>query len=342
MNFKNKKILITGNTGFVGGWLSLVLHQQGAKIMGISKKMSNKKYLSNTPDFKKNINTHYIDIENVKTIKKKIVNFKPEIVVHLASQPLVSIGYKNLMETFRTNVTGTINFFEEIKNLKSLKRILIFTSDKVYLEKKIKLKETDNLGGNDPYSASKACQDIISTLFSKRFFGEKKTTIVRAGNILGGGDWAKDRLLTDIIKSLKDKKVLKVRNPNAIRPWQHIFDIIYAIMLILNNDQKKKLEIFNISSPGDCHIKVSKLLSLIKKINKKFKFRIVKSKFYETQYLKLNSKKFMSKFNFRASLKINNCIRNTMQWYENCYIDDKKINIYKYSKEQFTIYLKSI
>tara|TARA_B110000977_G_scaffold200512_1_gene291319 strand:+ start:2075 stop:2401 length:327 start_codon:yes stop_codon:yes gene_type:complete len=106
--------------------------------------------------------------------------------------------------------------------------------------------------------------------------------------------------------------------------------------------KKKKLEIFNISSPGDCHIKVSKLLSLIKKINKKFKFRIVKSKFYETQYLKLNSKKFMSKFNFRASLKINNCIRNTMQWYENCYIGDKKINIYKYSKEQFTIYLKSI
>ena len=341
LSFKNKKFLITGNTGFVGGWLSLILNHLGAEVFGISKKMTNKNYLSNTIDFKKNIQTHYLDIKNTKIIKKKIIIFKPEFVIHLASQPLVSMGYKNLKETFETNVMGSINFFEEIKNIKSIKKRIIFTSDKVYLEKKKKLSEIDNLGGNDPYSASKVCQDIISNLFGKRFFKNKKTTIIRAGNILGGGDWGKDRLIIDLIQAFKQKKTLKIRNPNAIRPWQHIFDIIYSILLILKNKQKKNLEIFNIASNSDSHIRVKELLNIIKKNYKKFNFKVIKSKFYESQYLKLNSNKFKSKFNFKSGLKIKDCIEKTIDWYKNCYIDNKKINIYEYSKNQFISYLKN-
>ena len=201
--FRGKKILITGNTGFVGSWLSILLYSLGAKILGYSLKKKDKRFLSNTPDFKSKIKTIYSDINNFDKNFNKVKKFKPQIVIHLASQPIVLESYVNTKKTYFTNVMGTVNFFENIKKIKTVNKIIVFTSDKVYMNLDGKLlNENSNLGGIDPYSASKSCQDIISSSYKSCFLKKKiDLTIIRAGNIIGGGDWNLYRLVPDIFKS---------------------------------------------------------------------------------------------------------------------------------------------
>ena len=239
--YKNKKILITGNTGFVGTYLSLSLKLMNSTILGYSLKKKDHKYISNTLDYKKKIRTIFDDIKNIDKHETSIKKFNPEILIHLASQPLVSESYIYTKKTFETNILGTVKLFELVKKLKNLKNILIFTSDKVYknINKDI-LNETSELGGEDPYSASKSSQDIISNSYKSSFFRNNKNIfIVRAGNIIGGGDWEKSRLIPDLFISNNKKKNISLRNPNAIRPWQHILDLTDAILKLIAIKGKK-------------------------------------------------------------------------------------------------------
>jgi len=181
-NLKNKKILIFGNTGFIGSWLSIALDLLDVKVLGVSLKMSNQNYVSNTSQFKKNIKTIYCDINNLDKIKNTIIGFKPEIIIHLASQPIVQKGFENPKKTFSTNIFGSIKIFEMIRKISSVKKIVIFTSDKVYQNDFKTLNEKSNLGGLDPYSASKSCQDIISQCYNYSFLN-KKMVLIRSGNI---------------------------------------------------------------------------------------------------------------------------------------------------------------
>ena len=231
---KDKRILIFGNSGFVGSWLTLSLSFFDAKILGVSLKMSNKNYLSNSSKFKKKIRTLNCDLKNLDNIQSKIVLFKPEIIIHLASQPIVKMGYINPKKTYETNVNGTIKILELARKIKTVKQILIFTSDKVYSNAENKtLTEGSKLGGLDPYSASKSAQDIIAQSYGYSFFQKTKMVILRSGNIIGGGDWAENRIIPDIVRSYLNKTVLKLRSVNSTRPWIHIFDVINAILLII-------------------------------------------------------------------------------------------------------------
>ena len=179
---KNKKILITGNTGFIGSWLSLALHELEADILGISKELK-KNYISSTKEYQKNIKTIKIDIKNIHLKRKAILKFKPEYIIHLASQPIVTDSYRDPIYTFDNNIISTTKFLEFIKNIKSIKKIIIFTSDKVYKNSKKELSENDSLGGSDPYSVSKACQDMISNFYASKDRFEKTKNELKKENI---------------------------------------------------------------------------------------------------------------------------------------------------------------
>ena len=330
---KKKKILVFGNTGFVGSWLSLSLNLFGANVLGVSLKMKNSNYLSNTIQFKKNVNTIYCNIHNLNKIKKKINNFKPEIVVHLASQPLVSDGYKNPKKTFNTNIMGTLEILELIKNLKSLKKIIIFTSDKVYKNDHQKLNEDSKLGGIDPYSASKSCQDIISQCYNLSFL-KKQMIILRSGNIIGGGDWADNRLIPDIIRAYKNNKKIKIRSIESTRPWLHILDVLSAIHLIINKKFKnKKINIFNLSPKEENQVSVKKILELIKEKTeiKSLKINVVKNKINEKKYLKLSSIKIKNQLGWQSKLNLVVGLILTVKLYLT-----KKNNLFLETKKQIS------
>ena len=336
-----KKIFITGNTGFVGSWLSIMLTFFGAKILGFSLKKKDKKFISNHVQFKKNIKTIYADINSIRKYKNKIDRFNPEIAIHLASQPLVLESYKDTKKTFLTNVMGTVNFFETLKKIKSIRKIIIFTSDKVYrnLDGKV-LNENSSLGGIDPYSSSKSCQDIISTTYKSSIYKKNiEIIILRAGNIIGGGDWNKYRIIPDIFKCLYSNKKIQIRNPDAIRPWQHIFDILNFFILAIVKKKKNstKPEIFNIAPNLRSNIKVIKLIDLIKKIGnyKKFQIVIKKNSKYESSILRLSSLNVKRKINFKPKLNLENTIKLTIDWYDTFY---KRKDIYNYSLKQLKIF----
>ncbi len=350
MNFKifkkkiNKKnILITGNTGFVGSWLSLVLSFFGANILGYSLKKKNKSFISNHSKFKKKIKTIYGDIDYFNKSNLKIKNFKPEIAIHLASQPLVLESYKKMKNTFQTNIMGTVNFFETIKHIKTIKKIIIFTSDKVYrnLDGKI-LNENSPLGGIDPYSASKSCQDIISTSYKTSIYKKNiEIIILRAGNIIGGGDWNKYRLVPDIFKSIYKRKKFFIRNPNSIRPWQHIFEIINVFILIIASKKKSNIfpDIYNIAPSKKSNVTVKEFINQIKKLGnyKNFKFFFKKNLKYESSILKLSSINAKNQIGYYPILNLKKSIKLTLQWYDNFY---KKKNIFNFTMDQIKNFYK--
>jgi CDP-glucose 4,6-dehydratase len=228
------RYLITGHTGFKGSWLSLMLQMQGHEVSGISLDPPKKSLFEEanlTDIFKHDLR---VDIRNRLALKAAIEAIDPEIVIHLAAQPLVRESYKTPVETFETNVIGTLNLLEATKELKSLKATLVITTDKVYKNKNLLAgyKESDELGGDDPYSASKAAADIATQSWIKSF-GTTPVAIARAGNVIGGGDWATDRLIPDLVTAYTNGSIPVLRYPNAIRPWQHVLDCLNGYLMLV-------------------------------------------------------------------------------------------------------------
>ena len=316
---KNKRILIFGNSGFVGSWLTLSLSFFDAKILGVSLKMSNKNYLSNSSKFKKKIRTLNCDLKNLDNIQSKIVLFKPEIIIHLASQPIVKMGYINPKKTYETNVNGTIKILELARKIKTVKQILIFTSDKVYSNAENKtLTEGSKLGGLDPYSASKSAQDIIAQSYGYSFFQKTKMVILRSGNIIGGGDWAENRIIPDIVRSYLNKTVLKLRSVNSTRPWIHIFDVINAILLIITKKNKlTQNTIFNLSPKIRKQISVKKIINLI--LNNttitKIKMKKINNVIKEKKYLHISSNKAQTTIPWSTKLDLKIALKVTVNFY---------------------------
>ena len=348
-NFKNKKILITGHTGFKGTWLSICLLNLGAKIIGISLKpnINQKKILKNLN--KKKIKSYFFNIENFSKTKKTIIQNQPDYIFHLAAQPIVSLSFKKPLETWKTNLIGTGNILESLRDLKKKCAIIIVTSDKCYEIKNNKkivfFKETDALGGNDPYSASKASAEIIFKSYYKSFLKTKKNisiVSVRAGNIVGGGDWSKDRIIPDCVRSWTKKKSVYIRNPNSIRPWQHILDAINGYLLlakIISKSKKFNGQSFNFG-PKKNSIKTVKQICEILKFywpgKSKIKIKL-KKQFYETKLLALSVEKAKKKLKWKPILTLNKSLYLTAEWYQNYYknfnIIDNYLQQIKYFKQ---------
>lgn len=322
--FKNKTVLITGHTGFKGSWLAAILNTYGAKVNGLSLEPRDEKDHINYLDFP--INQIYTDINNDHEVQKHIEKINPYFIFHLAAQSLVKESYSNPLNTWKTNVIGTLNILNSSIGLRQLRGIIIATTDKCYQNNEWEwgYREVDRLGGHDPYSASKASAEIAVSSFRSSFFSEQNSIpicTVRAGNVIGGGDWSKDRLIPDVFRSVMDQKKLVVRFPNATRPWQHVLDCLYGYLKLsvsMLENENFESGAFNIGPNIDANIKVIEILKHFQKRNKKFSYMISNKKnLHEAQMLYLDSSKAYSKLGWKPKLSIYESLDLTSEWYEN-------------------------
>ncbi len=328
--FKNKKVIITGHTGFKGSWLTSWLLKLGAKITGISSNIPSKpshfKYLK----IEKKIKNYSLDIRDFKSFKKIINRVNPDFIFHLAAQALVKESYNEPLSTFGSNTVGTLNLMEILRSYKKKCTVVIITSDKVYknLESKKGYKENSALGGIDPYSGSKAAAELIIDTYLKSYFLKKNNNIsiavARAGNVIGGGDWAKNRLIPDCMKAWSKNKKVYLRNPNSTRPWQHVLEAIWGYLILaikLKRNRNLHGEAFNFGPNKKDNHSVLQIVNLIKKNWENIKWEEKKDgkKIYETNILKLDSSKSLRKLNWKCSLSIKDTMKMVSEWYKNYY-----------------------
>jgi len=340
--FKNKKVLITGHNGFKGSWLTIWLTVLGAKVVGVSLSNQDSKNHFNLVKNKINTKAFYFDIRNKKKIENLVLKEKPDFVFHLAAQ---SIVYKSILDVrfnWETNVIGLLNVLEALNKLNKKCVGIIVTSDKCYknLEQNKGYKETDILGGVDPYSASKASAEILFHSYFKTFIENKNNNIrlctARAGNVIGGGDWSKNRLIPDCMKMWLKNKIPEIRNPNATRPWQHVLEALSGYLdLALKLDKDKSINgnSFNFSSDKIKNVTVLQFLKKIKAkwigINWNFKKN---NEFYESSLLQLDTTKAKKILKWKARLNIDETIEFVVNWYTN--FQKNKKNTFEISKEQ--------
>lgn len=345
--WKNKKVLVTGHTGFKGSWLVSLLLSGGAKVYGISLKPDSNKNLYKILNLNKRINDSFIDILDQDKLNDYFKRIKPEIIFHLAAQPLVIKSIKDPELTFTTNIMGTYNILNCFRNNNKSKVCVIVTSDKCYENnnKNKKFDEKSKLGGDDPYSSSKACAELLVNSFNKTFIAktpQKDIATVRAGNVIGGGDWGNYRIIPDLIEAIYNNKKLIIRNKNASRPWQHVLDCVYGYLLLAEKIYKNKkfAGAWNFGPIKNNKITVKKI------INDTYKFFNIKSSINiiyannshgEKNSLYLNSNKSRTHLKWKPKLNYPNSLKLTLEWYKAYY---EKNDMNKITNEQIERYFK--
>jgi len=325
--YKDKKILVTGHTGFKGSWLCLWLQKLGAEVYGIALKPNTEPNHWNLLNL--NMESYICDIRNLVEVEKLFQIIKPDIIFHLAAQPIVRVSYENPVDTYTTNVMGTVNILEASRNIHNLKAVIIVTSDKCYENKEWiwGYRENEAMGGSDPYSSSKGCAELVTAAYRYSFFnnGNNNTLIasVRAGNVIGGGDWAKDRILTDIVLSASQNTSLLIRNPYSTRPWQFVLEPLSGYLCLgekLLEGNQKFAEAWNFGPNLENNITVKELVlkSIMYWDNIKYEFDTRKHP-YESNYLMLDSTKAYKRLSWHPVWDIDTSIKKTIEWYKTYY-----------------------
>jgi len=329
-SYKGKKIFITGHTGFKGAWLAAWLHRLGAILKGYALEPEHKESLYNLLEPHGMIDSIIADIRDKKKLTEALLSFEPDYVFHLAAQPLVRRSYVIPSETFEVNAIGTANLLEAVSHLKGKCTIVIVTTDKVYENKEINVlyNEDDTLGGHDPYSASKACVEIITASFRNSFFipsknsdNQKGIATARAGNVIGGGDFSDDRIIPDIIRALQHNQVIQVRNPFAIRPWQHVLEPIAGYLLLgslLNEYPEKYSKAYNFGPVPSDHITVKELVEGAIHNWGNGKWADISNEYqpHEAGLLKLDIKKAIKELSWNPKLSSAEAIEWAIKWYK--------------------------
>ena len=347
--YKNKKILVTGATGFKGAWLCFWLHMMGSNVYGIGYNPNKNKDLFYNLNLHNFLKFSFLDVRDFKKVNKKINSIKPEIIFHLAAQPLILDSYKKPYETYMINSLGTLNIMEICKNLKSVKAIVSITSDKCYQSNNSKkgFVENDKLGGEDPYSGSKASAEIIVNTYYKSFFKSKLKCGVatgRAGNVIGGGDWSANRLIPDAIRSICDDKSIFLRNPYFKRPWQHVLEPLYGYLLLALKLYKNPNKFSGPWNFGSKKNTVTDVLTVVRQIVKHWGAGRVrfskKKKFYEQENLQLNIEKASTVLKWKPNWSIKKSINKTVEWYKEFLVNRK--NAEEITKKQIIDYINDI
>ena len=322
--WNGKKVLITGHTGFKGSWLALWLKMLGANVCGYALAPDTEPNLFENLKLEGEIESVIGDIRSLSDFEKILRSFQPEIVFHLAAQSLVRRSYREPVETYATNVIGTVNILEAVRRTNSVKSVVVVTTDKVYENREWlwAYRENERLGGFDPYSNSKACTELAVAAYRNSFFGESDCLIAtaRAGNVIGGGDWSEDRLLPDVFRSLVFGARLKIRNPAAIRPWQHVLEPLEGYMRLaerLYRGERDFAAAWNFGPSDEDSKTVGWILEKIRQIwEENVNWEIAaEGQPHEAGILKLDSTEAKNKLGWQPKLNLNEAVRLTAEWY---------------------------
>ena len=350
--YKDKKILVTGNSGFKGSWLTIWLLRLGAKVYGISNDLPSSPTMFEELKLEDKIEYFKADVTEYSIVNELINDIKPDFIFHLAAQSLVSVSYSDPIQTINTNVIGTANILQTLNESMSRCIGIIITSDKCYdnVEWVWGYKETDALGGKDIYSGSKGAAELIFKSYFNSYFSQKKSIVriasARAGNVIGGGDWALDRIVPDAMKSWSKKKSVVIRNPKATRPWQHVLEPLSGYLSLGQNLYKNynlNGQSFNFGPDSKCNYNVEDILKELSNVwgsnGNQEHFKVVdEKKFHEAGLLKLNCDKAMLELNWTPILNFNELMEFTGKWYKNFY--SKKNDMFNYTMNQIEDYEK--
>ena len=336
--YKNKRVFITGHTGFKGSWLSLILSNYGAEVCGYALEPNTNPSMFKSLNIKNQISKSIIgNILDYDLLEKSILDFKPDIIFHLAAQPLVRLSYIKPLLTYQTNVIGSLNVLEAAKKFNCA--VINVTTDKCYENKETNrgYLEEDSLGGYDMYSSSKACSEIMTSSYRRSF--NLNVATVRAGNVIGGGDWAKDRLIPDCIRSFESNKPIEIRNPKAIRPWQHVVEPLFGYMMLGEKmfESAQFAQAFNFGPEKNNNQKVFDIVNKFVNLYGKGEVNINQSDdLHESKILMLNSNKAKSILNWSVKLDIEKTLEKTAKWYNHFY--KKDTNMLEYTLAQIKEY----
>ena len=330
--YRDKKILVTGHTGFKGSWLTLWLSQMGAKVVGYAMAPATSPSHINLLDV--SCLSIIDDIRNTDKLNSIIQKEQPEIIFHLAAQALVRKSYQHPIETFDTNIMGLVNLFEACRQSSKVKAVVVVTSDKCYENREWVrgYRENDAMGGYDPYSASKGCAEIVTACYRRSFFPvdqytRSHSTLIasaRAGNLIGGGDWSEDRLVPDIFKAAGKGQKAVIRNPGAVRPWQHVLEALSGYLLLgqkLLEGKSEFTEAWNFGPDDTASIEVKTIAEQLQKNWHKiaFQFSETAPDLHEAGQLKLDCSKARSKLGWSPVWNIGQALQMTTKWYQHFY-----------------------
>ena len=323
--WRNRSVFVTGHTGFKGGWISLWLHYLGAKVYGYSLEPPTKPSFFHETNLDSILSGSVIgDIRDYNNLNSNVKLYKPSVVFHLAAQPLVRDSYELPVETFTTNICGTVNVLESVRFQNSVKAVVVVTTDKVYENKEWywPYREDDTLGGFDPYSSSKACSEIVTSAYRDSFFRKTNVGIAtaRAGNVIGGGDWAKDRLIPDFFRSIDEKSSLMIRSPLSTRPWQHVLEPLSGYLSLAENlttNNQEFSEAWNFGPPQTDNKQVSWVLDYLTRMMPSAKWEVDKNPSpHEASLLKLDSSKAYSKLQWSPTWPLESALDKTYEWFD--------------------------
>ncbi len=324
-SFRDRRVTVTGHTGFKGGWLSCWLENLGAKVTGISLPPSSEPNLFALLGLERTVGSYFVDIRDAAALTKHLGRATPEVVFHLAAQPLVRQSYADPLETFSTNILGTANLLEACRAVPSVRAVVIVTTDKVYENREWAwpYRENDPLGGLDPYSASKACAEIIAGVYQKNICrGERRIHIAtaRGGNVIGGGDWSADRIVPDIVRAVGSGAPISLRNPGAVRPWQHVLELCEAYLTLgarLLAGEERAEQAWNFGPwPAD-ELPVGEITRTLLRIMGHPDHPVVlsPSPLHEAQLLRLDNAKAVAQLGWRPRLRVAEALAWTADWY---------------------------
>ena len=322
--WQNKRVFMTGHTGFKGSWLSLWLSSMGASIRGYSLTPPTSPSLFTEAKVDMAVDSQIGDIRDQDLLYDSMVTFNPDILIHMAAQPLVRYSYDYPIETYEVNVIGTVKVLEVARSCANLKAIVNITTDKCYEDNELdkSYKENDPMGGYDPYSSSKACAEIVTSAYRRSFIKTKGIGLasVRAGNVIGGGDWANDRLIPDILRSFERGEPVVIRNPKATRPWQHVLEPLSGYLILaqkLFDNQEEFAESWNFGPYGNDVQTVNWILDkIISRCPNLIWEHDNNSNPYESDFLKLDISKAESKLGWKPTWSLNHALEKVIDWHQ--------------------------